>query len=183
VIVQFSKIDTHNAPGQLVAAAPYLHRLRVSVEKLSPQGSELVIINNRALYEGRGIQPESSQNVLTQIGTGNIPASFVLRFSETARSVSFTRPALFPATGSGITHPAWRAYALDANGRTLSSQSEGLIRSHEDVPAQTYTLSAPGFDGITAVRFESDPNLDGKPFAAFSALLIESLRLIPKPKR
>jgi hypothetical protein len=45
----------------------------------------------------------------------------------------------------------------------------------DTVPAQTYTLVSVTFAGIAAVRFESDPRLNGKPFAGFSALLIERL--------
>ncbi len=182
ILVDFSGVDTSTAPGYTVAAAPYLHKLRISVGKLAPEGSELVLINNRAVYKGLAVQPTTSQNLLTQITTGNVPASFTLVFSEPLDSVTFTRPALYPSTNSGITHPAWSAYALDAAGRQLSSQSEGIIRSFEDVPTRTYTLTAPGFDGIVAVRFDSDPRLDGKPFAAFSAILIERLTLIRRGK-
>jgi hypothetical protein len=40
-------------------------------------------------------------------------------------------------------------------------------------------LCAPrAFDLIAALRFDSDPRLDGKPFAAFSAILIERLTLV-----
>lgn len=63
----------------------------------------------------------------------------------------------------------------------LSSQSEGLTRAFDDVSAGVYTLRAPGFTGIKQVRFESNPQLNGKPFAAFDALLIERLELTPMP--
>lgn len=184
ILVDFSAVDTHTAPGMTVAAAPYLHKvqLRISVGTLAPKGSELVLINNRALYDGNAMQPTTSQNILTQTGTRNAPASFTLIFAEPLDRVTFTRPALYPATGSGITHPAWSAYGLDAAGRQLSAQSEGIIKSYKDVPARTYVLTAPGFEGIAAVRFDSDPRLDGVPFAAFSALLIERLTLIRRGK-
>ena len=111
------------------------------------------------------------------MNTGNVPASFTLKFAEPSRSVSFTRPALYPATNSGITHPAWSAHALDADGVELSSQSEGLTRSFSDVPAARYVLRSPGFAPIAALRFDSDPRLNGIPFAGFSAILIERLTL------
>lgn len=182
ILVNFSGVDTATAPGHIVAADPYLHRLGITVEKRAPERSQLILINNRAVYQGRAVQPTTSQNLLTQADTGNVRASFTLMFSDPLESVTFMRPALYPATNSGITHPAWSAHALDAEGRQLSSQSEGIIRSFVDVPARTYTLTAPGFEGIAAVRFDSDPRLDGVPFAAFSAILIERLTLIRRGK-
>jgi hypothetical protein len=177
VVIEFPDVDTNAAPGHVAAAAPYLHRVGISITSLQPAGSEVVLINNRALYEGQAVMPTSSQNLITQIATGNEPASFTLNFAEPAESISFTRPALYPATQSGITHPAWSVHALDAQGREVSSQSEGLTRSFSDVPAQRYVLRAPGFDRIAALRFDSDPRLNGKPFAGFSAILIERLTL------
>jgi len=49
----------------------------------------------------------------------------------------------------------------------------------DTVPSRTFKLTAPGFDGIAAVRLASDPNLNGRPFAAFSTLLIEQITLEP----
>lgn len=61
----------------------------------------------------------------------------------------------------------------------MSSVGEGLTRRFTDVPPQTYSLLAPAFDGIAAVQFSSDPRLEGVPFAAFSAILIEQIALVP----
>ena len=66
---------------------------------------------------------------------------------------------------------------MSESGTELSTASLGLVRRFADVPAQTFMLTAPGFEGIKSVRFSSDPNLDGKPFAAFSAILIEKITL------
>lgn len=182
VVVDFPWVDTASAPRYTVAAAPYLHGVRISSTEMKPEASEIVLINNRALYQGRAVRPTTSQNILTQVNTDNGPASFTLRFSEPIASVSFVRPALYPDTESGITHPAWSAHALDAAGQELSSQSEELTRSFTDVPARTYTLTAPDNKVITAVRFDSDPRLNGKPFAAFSAVLIEQLTMTRRNK-
>lgn len=182
VVVEFPDVDTNTAPGHTVAALPYLHRLGISVTNIEPFGSEIVLVNNRAVYQGQAVSPTTSQNLLTQINTGNVPASFTLKFRESARSISFIRPALYPATNSGITHPAWSVHALDREGHELSSQSEGLTRSFVDVPGAVYVLRAPGFEPIAGLRFDSDPRLDGKPFAAFSAILIERLTLVREPK-
>ena len=183
-VVSFADVDT-------VSAAPYLRKAGITVEKLIPAGSELVLVNNRGLYEGKGVFPTVSQNFLTQVNTGNVPASFTLRLRTPAQQVTFMRPRLYPYTSSGVTHPAWNARALDEQGNELSSQSEGIIRrlpsrdgsGEDDVPAQTYTLRAPGFEPIVAVRFESDPNLNGRPFAAFSTLLIERITFTPAEGR
>ena len=182
MVVDFPWVDTASAPGNTVAAAPYLHGVGISSTEMRPQTSEIVLINNRALYQGLAVKPTTSQNILTQVNTNNGPASFTLKFSEPFASVSFIRPALYPATESGITHPAWSVHALDKNGQELSSQSEDLTRRFSDVPARTYTLTGPGFDGISAIRFNSDPRLNGRPFAAFSAVLIERLTMTRREK-
>jgi hypothetical protein len=177
VVVDFPWVDTASAPGNVVAASPYLHGLGISVTNQQPQESELVLINNRALYQGRAVRPTTSQNMLTQFNTNNGFTSFTLRFSEPFASVRVVRPALYPNTTSGITHPAWSVHALDSAGREISSQTEELTRSFSDVPAHTYTLTSFGLDNISAVRFDSDPRWDGRPFAAFSAVLIERITL------
>lgn len=176
-VVEFPEVDTNSAPGHTVSAAPYLHKVGISVTDVRPETSEVVLMNNRGLYQGQAILPTTSQNLLTQINTGNDPASFTLKFKAPVDTVSFTRPALYPATNSGVTHPAWSVHALDAEGYELSSQSEALTRSFSDVPARAYALRSPAFNPITAVRFDSDPRLNGKPFAGFSAVLIERLTI------
>jgi hypothetical protein len=178
VTVDFSNLPVGKDP---VVARPYLNKYGISVSNLVPAKSELVFINNRGMYEGGAIMPTTSQIVLTQINTNNVPASFTLMFAKPVARVSFTRPALYAATSSGVSHPAWKATALAADGQELASQSEGLLRKMKNpkddiVDAQTYTLVSVTFAGISALRFESDPRgPDGKPFAGFSALLIEQL--------
>ena len=179
-IVDFSQIKIISA--QPVAARPYLHQYGISVVKLVPEDSEIVLVSNRGLYGGAAVVPTFSENILTQISTGNVLASFTLTFAEPVDAFSFVRPQLFRDTKSGVTHPAWTAVALDGNGRPLSSVSQGLFRSLDQMPgdtsAKTYTLTTPNFDRIAAVRFESDPRLNGVPFAAFSALLIERMTMV-----
>jgi hypothetical protein len=178
-VLDFSAAEKATGPHYHVAAEPYLRSAvnPISVEDVSPAGSLIVLKNNLGLYEGRAVAPTVSQNFLTQIETGNVPSSFTLRLGRPVRSVTFVVPKVYPATESGITFPAWSATALSASGETLSSVSEALTRRFSDVPERRYTLRAPGFEGIGAVRFDSDPNLDGRPFAAFSAILIEEFSL------
>ena len=176
-LVEFSSVAVGKDP---VAARPYLNSYGISVDAMVPQESEIVLVNNRGLYEGGGVLPSSSQIFLTQINTGNVPASYTLTFAKPVAHMSFTRPSLYAATSSGVTHPAWKATALGANGEELASQSETLLRKMKDpgddtVPARTSTLESVTFQGIASVRFDSDPRLNGKPFAGFSTLLIERL--------
>jgi len=180
ILIEFPDVPT-KPPTYQVAASPYLHEFGVGIRDLQPADSKIVLVNNLGLYSGQAVHPTTSQNLLTQVETGNVPASFTLRFNRPASSVSFVRPRLYPETESGITHPAWSAHALDADGNELSSQSEGLLRCdyRHEVPARTYMLHAPAFAPIVALRFDSDPNLNGRPFAAFSTLLIERITLTP----
>ena len=178
-VVEFTRAHVEKEP---VAARPYLHEFGISVENLVPAGSEIVLVNNRGLYEGGGVRPTMSQIFLTQTGTGNVVASYTLVFDPPVDSLRFTRPELYAATKSGVTHPAWSATAFSADGQQLSSQTEGLIRSFSTVPPVTYTLIAPGFERIARVKFESDPRLNGKPFAGFSTLLIERMALTRRPR-
>jgi hypothetical protein len=43
-------------------------------------------------------------------------------------------------------------------------------------------LRAPYSEQIAALRFDSDPQLNGKPFAAFSAIMIERLAIVREPE-
>jgi len=190
-IVDYSQVDTINAPHRFVTAAPYLFKFGIDVVKQTPPGSQVVLINNVALYDGRAIHPTLSQNFLTQLFTENVPASFTLKFSEPLDSVEFVLPALYPATESGVSFPAWSAHALGLAGQELSSQGEVLRRflprppdakGPREVPARHYAVRAPAFDGIAEVRFDSDPRLNGKPFAGFSAIVIEQLTLTRRPR-
>ena len=181
-VVDFPNVNTTDAPGHKVAAAPYLHDFGLDVVQSEPDSSEVVLLNNRGAYGGRAVHPSTTENFITQSGTNNQPAWFLLVLQKECDIVRFTRPTLYPATESGVTHPAWAVHAFDRSGDVLASHSQGLIRSFSDVPARTYELEAPAFEKIAGIRFSSDPNLDGKPFAGFSALLIERLTLIRKPQ-
>jgi hypothetical protein len=178
-----AEIDTASAPAYTVPAEPYLHKYYgMTTENIIPDNSELVIVNVRTLYIGRAVTPTVSQNILTQLKTGEKPASFTLRLAEPANTVRFVRAALFADTKSGVTHPAWSAHAFDASGQELSSQSEALTRSFTDVPARTYTLVAPALTDIVTIRFDSDLRLNGRPFAGFGAVLIEDLSTTKRAK-
>lgn len=183
----FESVPTATAPNFTVAAKPYLREgpFLVRVRDIAPAGSEVVFVNNRGVYEGSYAAPTVSQNLLTQVNTGNTAASFTLELPRPMRRVHLMLPRLFPDTASGVTAPAWRAAALGRDGRVLDVRERPLARSMTiDVPSQVITLEALGGEGITAVRLDSDPRiLDANgnlvPFAATSALLLEAMWVEP----
>ena len=140
-----------------------------------------MIRNNLGFYGGQALQPTVSQNFLTQTGVGQADCSFTLRFGKPVAAVTFRIPAIFPASQSGVTFPAWQATAVSASGVELGSVSAALARKMSDEPARDYTLRTPNFEPIAYVRFDSDFRLDGAPFAAFEAVVIERLELEPMP--
>lgn len=178
-VIGFGGVDPRKSPGDWVAAAPYLHDEGISIGALRPATSKLVLVDNAGLYGGQAVHPTYSQTLLTQVDTGDGPASYELVFDKPVRSVSLTRPSLFASTPSGVTHPAWTAYAFDESGRQIAVVSEELTRSFSTVPAQTYSLVATGFSPIKRIRIDSDFRLNGKPFAAFGSLLIERITTTP----
>jgi Caspase domain len=174
----FATVPTGTSPDAIVMAGPYLRDgpVLMQVRDVSPPGAEVAFYNNRALYEGKAVAPTISQNMLTMRNTGNVAASFTLTLPAPAAKVSFMIPRMFPETQSGITFPSWKATALSASGIELDTRSRALARKlADDMEREVVTLRAPAFEGISAVRFDSDPRLNGTPFAAFSAILIEGV--------
>ena len=179
-VVQIS--DFNAVPAKLgidkyVPAERYLKQgaVPVAVRDVVPSTSEITFFSTATLYDGRAVSSTVSDNVLTQFNTGNVPASFTLSFPVPLKRVRFLIPRLFAATASGVTFPAWTAIAVDAAGREVDRRGRELIGSYTDIPEQFVQLQSPDDRTITAVTFKSDPNLDGRPFAAFSALLIEGI--------
>jgi hypothetical protein len=178
----FADVPTSTAPAMTVSAAPYLHNgvIGLKVRDVLPFGSEVIFINNRHIYDGRAIIPTVSENMLTQQGTGNVPASFTLQLPQPVAAIRFLVPRLYPDTTSGVTFPAWTATALSMSGAVLDSRHKALARRMDsDIPGEVVVLTAPAFEGISAVRFDSDPRLNGTPFAGFSTILIEGFWIEP----
>lgn len=178
----FATVPTNTSPDGVVVAGPYLRDgpLLLQLRDVLPAGAQVAFYNNSALYEGKAVAPSISQNMLTMRNTGNAAASFTVVLPAPAAKVSFLIPRLFPETASGITFPAWTATALSAGGEALDTRSRALGRRlGADIEREVVTLRAPAFEGIAAVRFESDPRLNGVPFAAFSAILLEGLWVEP----
>lgn len=183
LVFDFDRLDTSRPPAYEIAAAPFLHAgaIPVDIEALRPDTSRMVIRNNLGFYGGQALQPTVSQNFLTQTGIGQGDCSFTLRFGKPVAAVTFRIPAIFPASPSGVTFPAWQATAFSTLGEELGAVSAALARKMADEPARDYTLRTPNFEPIAYVRFDSDFRLDGTPFAAFEAVVIERLELEPMP--
>ena len=128
LVVEFPDVPT-KPPTYQIAASPYLHELGIGIRDVRPAESTIVLVNNLGLYGGQGVHPTTSQNLLTQVGTGNVPASFTLQFKQPATSVSFVRPRLYPETESGITH----AFAVSHSHATPTTPLQ--IDSPHDRPA------------------------------------------------
>lgn len=178
VVLDFDTVRTNYPPDYAIAAAPILHAapIAIDVTVVSPDDSRIVLRNNIGLYDGRAVQPTVSQNFLSQMHVArDAPSSFRLHLAEPVESVSFLIPAIFPASESGVTFPAWRATAYAPSGRAVSTVSEALARRFADAGAQSYTLRAPDFEGIQEVEFVSDWRQNGVPFAGFEAILIEQI--------
>jgi hypothetical protein len=163
-----------------IAADPYLHHKGISVVSREPENSTMVIKSSLGLYGGRAVDSTSSGNVLTQeVGDQTAPISFTLRFAEPIKRVRLRRAALWPATGSGVTHPAWKAVALDESFHEISTVREPLLAEYRDIPAETYELESAADKLIHLVRITSDyRNEKGIPFAGFHAVLISEIDLI-----
>ena len=169
VTLDFDSIDA--SFGRLVASA-YLARFGITVKDVTP-GTLVVIIDTRKEYEGHATVASSKPNALTQINS-NDPVSFTLDFDTLVQTVRFTRPALL-AGPTGVTFPEWSAQALDSQGRQLDEVGEPLGQGHDyytNVPAKRCTLNGPA---IKSVRFYSNNHQ----FAAFNAVLVDDLTLIP----
>lgn len=180
--LNLNAVDASAGP---VPASEILERAGIQAVHHTP-GSRLCIVSAQCEYEGKAVVPlaEDRPNLLTQKDAAG-PVTFTLRFPRLVRALEFVRPALFAATGSGVSHARWSAYALDQQGNRLGMIGEELIRHFDRrrlYPAWTFRLMADDPEqGFIAVRVNSDGNLyglgqDGAPttvyFAGFSGVLM-----------
>ncbi len=174
--------DVSLPPRDRMAADAYLHHHGIAVSARFPADSNLVIVDSLGLYHGRAVDSRSIGRVLTQQIDGTVaPISFTLTFEEPPVRVGLRRAALFPATGSGVTHPAWTAVAYDAAGKQVASVTEPLLSAYHDIPAGRYSLQD-GRRRIRSLVVTSDyRNAQGHPFAGFHAVLISEIELFHPP--
>jgi hypothetical protein len=137
-------------------------------------------MSNIGLYRGEAANPTSSEHFLTQqADPATAPISFKLSFDRPVKAVKLLRAALWAATSSGVTHPAWHASAFDSAGAEIAASGEALLGSYQTVPARWHQLLAPGDKAIAGLRIESDfRKAAGIPFAGFQAVLIQEMQLV-----
>ena len=167
-VINFASEDT-TGPPFWVPADGYLRRFGISISDVT-ENSKVVLQGD---YVGGGsafVTP--SHNALTQLECHG-PVGFTLRFDKPVSRVSFTRAGLIAGTPNGITHPAWSVCVFNRDQR-LGCKGEHILREFANVPERDFSLQGPD---ITSVRVESDFRLDGKPFTAFCAVLIQSVTL------
>lgn len=169
-----------SAPDYRVAAGPALRRFGVSILAREPDSSALLIVSNVGLYRGQAVDAITAQNFLTQMAaSAAAPISYTLGFARPVRAARLLRAPLWAATKSGVTHPAWRATALDAAGKKLAETGEALLGSYTTVPEKWFDLTPKDGRMIAALRVTSDfRDEKGKPFAGFEAALIQEIQLI-----
>lgn len=168
-------------PDYTIAAAPYLRRFGISISARSPGNSAVVIKSNIGLYGGEAADPTStSEHFLTQENDPlTAPIGFTLSFDRPPAAIKLLRAGLWAATGSGVTHPAWHAQALDDAGAEVATVGEALLASYKTVPAQWHLLQPSDGKTIASLRIESDcRNSAGVPFAGFQAALIQEMQLV-----
>jgi hypothetical protein len=180
-----SVVDFRNLvldPSLTVSAFPYLRERGLLITAKEPPESEVVLRNNRDLYEGAAVYPTVSQNFLTQ-QKQTAAAFFTVSLGSACRKVEVMRPRLMAVSKSGVTHPRWELTALNAKGEEIGHTGEDFISSYDDVPLATLAVIAPEGDAITALRIASDPRQDGVNTAAFNGVLIEQLKFTPATPR
>jgi AAA ATPase domain len=183
-----------------IPAEDYLLPLGITVSARTPAESRIAIIRSLDYYGGRAASGVAGQHFLIQqVFDDTVPNDFTLTFERPPKRIGLLRPRLWAASGRGVTHPAWRAEALGADGERLGEVSEDLLRAIPDpthdhrlllldrqarivgavgdfVPAQLYVVSAQSAD-IPSLRITSDYRLGGVPFAGSRSVLINELIL------
>lgn len=164
--------DKLNATGGNVSGAAlndYLGSYGVVVTNVTA-GATVTVQNDTVIYGGGTVVAPSSPNILTAVGPAN-GISYTLNFSGPQAYVQFTRAELKAATSSGVSHCAWTATALDANGATVATVSEPLMTSSSTIPAATFRLK--GAVPIAAVVIFGN----AENFAGFGSPVLDNLLL------
>jgi hypothetical protein len=168
------------APDYQIAAAPYLRRYGISIAARDPAVTQVIIMSNSGYYQGMAVNPTSSEHFLTAQATPlAAPISYTLRFARAVKEVRLLRAALWAATSSGVTHPAWTASAIDAGGNALARGGEALLGSYNTIAPNWVTLASRDGRPIHGVTITSDcRNEKGRPFAGSQAALIQEMQLL-----
>ena len=116
-VVNFDGLDAKAKGVGGAVLDEYLAKFGIKAEGIT-WGTTLQVVDARTLYEGKAVVASSPHNLLSQFGS-NDPVAFTLRFDPPLVTFEFTRPRLLAETMDGVTHPAWQATALDAQGMPL----------------------------------------------------------------
>lgn len=170
--IDFASDDT-NLPPMHVPADAYLRQFGITVSDVS-EGSVLVLQHDFTTANGSAFSAPS-HNVLTQIDCHGNPVAFTLHFEKPLSHVSLKRASLIAGVPNGVAHPAWSACPFKGNMK-LACKGERLRNEFQSIPEEEFILDGPD---ITSVRFSSDLQRDGKPFAAFCGVLVQSIKLTP----
>ena len=169
-------------PDYLIAAAPYLRRFGVSLLSSFPATARLVIISNTGLYGGQAVESDESQHFLTIMSDPPAaPIGYTLGFDHPVSAVKLLRPVLWAATASGVSHPAWTAYALDKSDAVIAQTHEGIsarYHLHEKVPASWHVLQPTQGKLIAGLRIIADDRKDGVFYAGTQSALFEEIQLV-----
>ncbi|HTW34611.1 MAG TPA: hypothetical protein VMD53_08330 [Rhizomicrobium sp.] len=166
-------------PDYRVAAAPYLKRYGISIASFDPARAAVIIMSNIGFYRGAAVNPISSEHFLTaEADPIAAPISYTLRFARPAKEVRLLRAALWAASPSGVTHPAWVAHAFDSEGREIASGGEKLLGSFKTIDANWIVLPAPTGKMIEGLTISSDCRKQGRYFAGAQAALIQEIQLL-----
>jgi hypothetical protein len=179
--ITFDGIDVPDDYDGLPAQAFLFHQ-GIKISQIEPQFYNIILRSALSLYGGAMEDSVTRGNVLTQQppppGDNTAPVSFSLALDMPVRALRITRAALWGKTGSGVTHPSWRAEAYDAAGTLVATVSEPLLGSYNTIPQKAFELRATGGEDIESVRITSDYRLNGKPFAGSHAVLIREIDLV-----
>jgi hypothetical protein len=175
VTVGFDEVD---ASGGILRAnlaraddpvTDYLARNGIEIVDQLPEGRDLyVVIDARNDY---GFVAPSHPNVFSQMGSNGL-ISYRFRFKSPLSAFSLTRARL-RAGPTGITHPIWRATAIDKEGRKGEPVGEGWIAEYSTVPERIFTMPLPPGGEISEVEIAAD----NRSVAAFSSVVLDDLVL------
>jgi uncharacterized membrane protein len=170
--IDFASGDT-NLPPLHVGAGDYLRQFGITISDVT-EGSEVVLQHDFATANGSSFS-SPSHNVLTQIECHGRPVSFTLHFGKPLSRISLKRASLIAGVPNGVVHPAWTACPFRGDIK-LPCKGERLRSELQSIPEDEFILDGPD---IISVKFSSDLQRDGKPFAAFCGVLVESISLTP----
>lgn len=183
--------------GDRVIADGVLHQQGIAISGRVPETVRVYLQRQDHLYDGTYAILPATANVMSACDDTGLPPSYTIVFADPVTAVRLTRPALYRDTKSGVTHAAWNAQALNAEGQAIEGEQiaqEPLLRglsdadcagghppgtTCSDIPARSFELRAKDGEPIYSVRIHGDNRRNGNPFAASCSLIISKLEYVP----